>query len=153
MDTPDLLIRNAALCGRPGRWSPAATGGLISLVAEDDPGLAPATGVTLDADGALVTEPFVDAHLHLRKVHTLDRAGPAALSQYTGAAMSAIETAATVKTGQTAESVLERARPVLLESVRQGVRAVQAFADIESRRRGSSACPPTAWSPGLPPTW
>ncbi len=137
MDSPDLLIRNATLRGRPGRWSLAARGGLISLVAEDDPDLGPATGVTLDADGALVTEPFVDAHLHLCKAHTLDRAGPTALSEYTGgamgAAMGAIETAAAVKTGQTAESVLERARPVLLESVRHGVRAVQAFADIDPK--------------------
>ncbi|GAA2858368.1 amidohydrolase family protein [Streptosporangium fragile] len=135
MNTPELLVRNATLRGRPGRWMLAAANGLLTVVAEDDPDAAPATGVTLDADGALVTEPFVDAHLHLCKVHTLDRAGSAALSDYTGAtmgaAMTAIETAAAVKRGQTAEAVRERARSVLLESVRHGVRAVQAFADVD----------------------
>jgi cytosine deaminase len=139
MHTPDLLVRNAGLRGRPGRWMLAATDGRLSLLAQDDPDLGPAAGVTIDADGALVTEPFVDAHLHLCKVNTLDQAGPAALADYTagtmGAAMDAIQTAATVKHRQTVEAVLARARPVLLESVRHGVRAVQAFADVDPKAR------------------
>ena len=40
------------------------------------------------ADGGLVTEPFVDAHLHLDKVHTLPLIGDAALQAYTGAGMT-----------------------------------------------------------------
>lgn len=107
--------------------------GRITLVAEDDPELS--ADVTIDAEGSLVTEPFVDAHLHLCKVNTLDMVGSEALTDYTtgtmGAAMSAIHTAAAVKRGQTVDAVLERARAVLRESVRHGVRAVQAFADVD----------------------
>ncbi|GAA5071219.1 cytosine deaminase [Thermocatellispora tengchongensis] len=136
MRPPDLLIRNAALRGRAGRWTLAATAGHLTLIARDDPAL-PDAATTIDADGALVTEPFVDAHLHLCKVRTLDAAGPAALAHYTGdgmgAAMAAIEGAAAVKRDQTTEDVLARARPVLRESVRHGVRAVQAFADVDPK--------------------
>lgn len=134
MDSLQLVVRGAALRGRPGRWMLGAAGGRLAFVTEEDGRRAPAADVTVDAEGALVTEPFVDGHLHLCKVHTLDRAGQAALSGYTagamGAAMGAIEAAAAVQAGQTAAEVAARARPVLLESVRHGVRAVQAFADV-----------------------
>ncbi|MEU8250443.1 amidohydrolase family protein [Nonomuraea sp. NPDC048916] len=137
MEAPDLLVRNAARRGRPGRWMLAARDGRISLLTEDDHDPGPAAGMTIDADGALITEPFVDAHLHLCKAGTLELAGSSALEDYTtgamGAAMSAIHTAAVVKHGQTVEAVLARARPVLLESVRHGVRAVQAFADVDAK--------------------
>ncbi|MDX6433044.1 MAG: hypothetical protein QOE54_5410 [Streptosporangiaceae bacterium] len=105
------------------------------MVAPEDPRSDLQAPVTIDADGALVTEPFADAHLHLCKVHTLDLAGATALADYTsgtmGAAMGAIEKAAEVKQSQTYEAVIGRARSVLVESVRHGVRAVQAFADVD----------------------
>jgi cytosine/adenosine deaminase-related metal-dependent hydrolase len=113
----------------------AAGGGRLTVVTQDDPRADLNAPVTIDADGALVTEPFTDAHLHLCKVHTLDLAGAAALSAYTsgtmGAAMGAIEKAIEIKRDQTYEAVLARARSVLIESVRHGVRAVQAFADVD----------------------
>ncbi|MEV0972890.1 amidohydrolase family protein [Microtetraspora glauca] len=132
----DVLIRNASLRGRPGRWMLAADGGLLTVVAPDDPETtSPPEATVVDADGNLVTEPFVDAHLHLCKVHTLDLAGQEPLSAYTagtmGAAMGAIESAAAVKVRQTADAVLARARSAMWESVRQGVRVVQAFADVD----------------------
>ncbi|MGI8329246.1 amidohydrolase family protein [Actinomadura scrupuli] len=137
MDVPELVVRHARLRGRPGLWTLAAGDGRLAMVVPDDPRSDLRAPVTLDADGALVTEPFVDAHLHLCKAHTLDRAGAAALSDYTsgtmGAAMGAIEKAAEVKLDQTYDAVLGRARSVLVESVRHGVRAVQAFADVDPR--------------------
>ncbi|MFD1936287.1 amidohydrolase family protein [Nonomuraea mangrovi] len=131
----DLLIRDATLRGRPGTWMLAAADGVLTAVAPEDRDAAGAATLVIDAGGRLVTEPFVDAHLHLCKVHTLDLAGPRALEAYTegtmGAAMDAIETAAAVKRDQGAAAVLERARRALTESVRHGVRAVQAFADVD----------------------
>ena len=54
------------------------------------PGRGPATAtrgaVVVPADGGLVTEPFVDAHLHLDKVRTLPLIGDAALQAYTATA-------------------------------------------------------------------
>ncbi len=128
-----LIVHNAALRGRPGRWSLTAERGRITSIGPDS-GTTPAAPA-LDAEGNLVTEPFVDAHLHLCKVHTLDLAGGGPLAAYTkgtmGAAMDAIDGASAVKAGQTEEAVTERARSALVESVRHGVRAVQAFADVD----------------------
>ncbi|WP_206185053.1 amidohydrolase family protein [Thermoactinospora rubra] len=131
----DLLIRNATLRGRPGRWMLAADDGVLIAVAAEDRDTVTEAVTVIDAEGNLVTEPFVDAHLHLDKVHTLDLAGPRALQAYTqgsmGAAMAAIEDAAAVKRDQTTAAVVERARRALTESVRHGVRRVQAFADVD----------------------
>ncbi|GAB1820591.1 amidohydrolase family protein [Herbidospora sp. RD11066] len=128
-----LTVHNAALRGRSGRWSLTIERGRFTSI-NPDSGTTPATPA-LDAGGNLVTEPFVDAHLHLCKVHTLDLAGEGPLNSYTagtmGAAMDAIDGAAAVKTHQTEEAVTERARSALVESVRHGVRAVQAFADVD----------------------
>lgn len=111
--------------------------GTLTMVTPEHPRSDLTAPVTIDAAGALVTEPSTDAHLHLCKAHTLDAAAAAALSDYTsgtmGAAMGAIEKAAEVKTGQTYEAVLGRARSVLVESVRHGVRAVQAFAHVDPK--------------------
>ncbi|GAA0378931.1 cytosine deaminase [Acrocarpospora corrugata] len=130
----DLLIRDAALRGRPGRWMIAAEAGKLTAVQPEDRD-APAAATVVDAEGNLVTEPFADGHLHLCKVHTLDLSGPAALEAYTGgtmgAAMGAIEQAAAVKADQSVEAVTARARAALTESVRHGVRRVQAFADVD----------------------
>lgn len=113
----------------------AADDGLLTAVAQEERGTTGDAATVIDAEGRLVTEPFTDAHLHLCKVHTLDLAGQRALGAYTegtmGAAMDAIETAAAVKRDQTTAAVLERGRRALTESVRHGVRAVQAFADVD----------------------
>ncbi|GIH21917.1 cytosine deaminase [Acrocarpospora phusangensis] len=131
----DLLIRDAALRGRPGRWSISAENGRLTAVRPEGREAPPSAATVIDAAGNLVTEPFADGHLHLCKAHTLDLAGPEALTAYTGgdmgAAMGAIERAAAVKTGQSAEAVAARARSALTESVRHGVRRVQAFADVD----------------------
>ena len=59
------------------------------------------------ADGGLVTEPFVDAHLHLDKVRTLPLIGDEALRAYTADGMSgsarSIDLASTVKRHYTVE--------------------------------------------------
>lgn len=135
----ELTIRNAARRGHSGLWTVTATDGVIaSVVAQETSPLAhdPAPVSTdVDAAGNLVTEPFVDAHLHLCKVHTLELVGETALTSYTegsmGDAGGAIALASAAKSGQTRAAVTERARSVLTESVRHGVRRVQAFADVD----------------------
>lgn len=134
--TPDLLVRNAILRGRPGLWRIAVTSGQIASVEVDDGDVGGAAS-ELDAEGLLATEPFADGHLHLCKVNTFDLAGGDPLSEYThggmGGAMTAIERAAVVKETQTVARVVEGARKALVEAVRHGVRAVQAFVDVDPR--------------------
>ena len=131
--THDLVIANARLRGVDGvRWI-ACDGARISAVA-----CSPVHGdEEVDADGGLVTESFVNAHMHLDKVYTLDRAGESALTAYTsadmGAAAAAIDIAAAVKDSYDEASVEERARRALRAAVAHGVRHVLAFADVDSR--------------------
>ena len=131
----DLVVRDAALRGRRGRHSIGVKDGRIAAITE-----GPLAGTTdVDAAGNLVTESFVNAHLHLCKVYTLDRVGDTALAAYTGgsmgAAMTSIELASAVK-DQYDESWIEpNARRAVLEAVRHGIRHVLAFADVDTRAR------------------
>ena len=69
-ETLDLLIRHARLRRRPGAlYDIAVQGGCIELI-EESPGVSAA--VVVDAAGGLVTEPFVNPHLHLDKVADVD---------------------------------------------------------------------------------
>lgn len=128
----DLVIADASLRDRPGRWQIGVRGPRIAAVTRE-----PLTGrVAVAADGGLVTESFVNAHLHLDKVGTLDRIGDAALTAYTtdgmAAAASAIDLASTVKSGYDRTWIKPRARRALLDGVRYGVRHVLAFADVDT---------------------
>ncbi|MGY1621463.1 amidohydrolase family protein [Geodermatophilus sp. SYSU D00965] len=88
------------------------------------------------ADGGLVTEPFVDAHLHLDKVHTLPLVGDAALRAYTDDGMAssaaAIDLASAVKRHYTVEGLLPAVRQALADGLAHGVLHVQAFADVDT---------------------
>ncbi len=95
------------------------------------------TGATvIDAGGRLVTESFVNAHLHLDKVYTLARAGEAALAAYTagsmGSAMTGIELARAVKNSYDSSWILPNVRRALAESVRFGTLHLQAFCDVDT---------------------
>ncbi|HEX6235153.1 MAG TPA: amidohydrolase family protein [Jiangellaceae bacterium] len=131
----DLVIGDAVLRNRPGRHSIGITGGRIAAIEAGS--LRGRREV--DADGNLVTESFVNAHLHLCKVYTLNRVGDAALAAYTGgsmgAAMTAIELAATVKEQYDESWIEPNARRAVLEAVRHGIRHMLAFADVDTKAR------------------
>src|SRR3954469_8776494 len=100
-------------------------------------GLPPPGGATLiAAEGGLVTEPFVDAHLHLDKVPTLPLVGDEALQAYTAAGMAdsarSIDLASAVKRHYTLERLLPNIRQALADGLTHGVLAVQAFADVDT---------------------
>lgn len=129
----ELVIADATLRHQPGRYSIAINDGRIAAVEA-----GPLRGRTeVAADGNLVTESFVNAHLHLCKVYTLDRVDDAALAAYTGgsmgAAMTSIELASAVKDQYDENWIEPNARRAVLEAVRHGVRHMLAFADVDSR--------------------
>jgi cytosine deaminase len=94
---------------------------------------------TIDAGGALVTESFVNGHLHLCKVNTLSMVGDAALAQYhgegMGGAMTAIELASAVKQNYRTELLLPGIRTALDQAVRYGMTHIRAFADTDTTAR------------------
>lgn len=141
MSTHRLAVGDATLRGRPGRWQIGIDDGRITVVTPDR-----LTGhQEIDAAGGLVTESFVNAHLHLDKVHTLDRAGDAALTAYTrdgmGSALRAIELASAVKAEYDRSWIEPNARRAVIDAVRYGVRHVLAFADVDTKARLEGVIP------------
>ncbi|MDX2343509.1 MAG: amidohydrolase family protein [Acidimicrobiia bacterium] len=130
-----LTIRSARLRGRQGLVDIAIDEGLITSIA---PSGESASGVDdLDAGGRLVTESFVNTHLHLDKVFTLDQLGDAALADYhssgMGKAMTAIETAAAVKNAQRPDVMLASGRRALAMAAYYGNTHIRALADVDSK--------------------
>jgi cytosine deaminase len=90
----------------------------------------------IDADGGLVTESFVNGHLHLCKVNTLALLGDDALSHYhssdMGGAMTAIEIAAAVKREYRTDRLLPGIRVALEQAIAFGTSHIRAFADTDT---------------------
>ncbi|HKA69668.1 MAG TPA: amidohydrolase family protein [Actinomycetes bacterium] len=137
-DDFDLVIGNASL--RAPRHSGdlhwiGIVGGTIAAISD-----SPIDGtVVLDAGGGLVTESFVNAHMHLDKVYTLDLVGDDAISAYRGGgmggALSAIDIASAVKDSYDESWIEPNARAAILQAIRHGVRHILAFADVDSKAR------------------
>jgi cytosine/creatinine deaminase len=133
----DILIRNAQLKDSPGtKTSIAIAQGKIAAVAENIDGQAE---TVIDAEGRLVSESFVNAHLHLCKVYTLQMMDDDSLKDYHGSdmgkAMSAIELAARVKEKYDRSWILPNARKALAQAVLYGCTHLRAFADVDSKAR------------------
>lgn len=135
---PKILITNAQLRNRP-------TGELVSILIQDgriaaiDTIIKGAADRELDAGGNLVTESFVNAHLHLDKVYTLDRMDELALQSYQGAgmgkAMNAIELASRVKAEYDESWILPNVRRALTLAAVNGNTHIRAFADVDSKAK------------------
>ena len=133
----DILIRNAQLLNAPGKtMSIAVAGGKIAAMAEKLEGKA---GIDIDAKGMLVSESFVNTHLHLCKVYTLQMMDEAALKDYHGAdmgkAMTAIELAARIKEKYDESWILPNVRKAVAQAVMYGCTHIRAFADVDSKAR------------------
>jgi cytosine deaminase len=131
----DLLVKNAKL--RSGKVCEiGVTSGKIVSVAEKINGTAEHE---LDAQGMLVTEPFVIAHLHLDKVLTGSFADEAGLEEYHGSSMSgamtAIELASKVKERYVESEIVDRVRRVLTDAEFYGVSEIRAFADVDTKAK------------------
>jgi cytosine deaminase len=144
---PIERIVHARLRREPGLWTIVISGGIISAVEpEDETALATATvpgpvaaDRTLDARGALVTESFVNGHLHLCKVNTLSQIGDGALREYhargMGGAMTAIERAAVVKEQYEQSRLVPGIRRAVERAIAYGTSYIRAFADTDTRAR------------------
>lgn len=93
----------------------------------------------INADGRLVTESFVNPHLHLCKVYTLQLVGEEALKSYRegtmGKAMTAIELASKVKERYHEDWILENVRKAIDLAVIHGITHIRAFADTDTKAR------------------
>jgi cytosine deaminase len=93
----------------------------------------------IDAAGSLVSESFINGHLHLCKVYTLAMMDDEALGAYNtggmGGAMTAIELAATVKEKYDEKWIIENVRKAVALAVKFGNTHIRAFADVDTKAR------------------
>ncbi len=122
----DLLIHNATLpCGRNG-MGVAVQGGRI---VEVSPGLAPAAAPahrTVDAEGQLLSPPFVDAHFHMDA--TLSYGLPRV--NHSGTLLEGIALWGELKPQLTHEALVQRAMAYCDGAVAQGLLAIRTHVDV-----------------------
>jgi len=133
----DLIIQQAQLRGMPGSLVDIGIqSGKIAAITEKIDADAP---VKINAEGNLVTESFVNPHLHLCKVYTLQMMDEEALKDYhaadMGKAMTAIELAARVKEKYDESWIIKNVRQAMSEAARYGCTHLRAFADVDSKAR------------------
>jgi cytosine deaminase len=131
------VIRRARLRAQPDRL--VEIGLADGRVAAIEERLEGAAGAELDAAGGLVTESFVNPHLHLCKVYTRPRLDEAALRGYhaegMGEAMTTIELAAKVKEQYAEAWIVPNARRAVALAALHGCTHLRAMADVDPRAR------------------
>ena len=132
----DLLIKNAATRAVKDRLVEIGiTGSKIAQIGQD----LGQGQQTIDAAGSLVTESFINGHLHLCKVYTLSMMDDAAMGAYSSGnmegAMTAIELAARVKDQYDEKWIIENVRKALNLAVKYGNTHIRAFADTDTKAR------------------
>ena len=133
----DILIKNALLRSSKGELTDIAISD--GKVVKIENSISESAAETIDAQGNLVTESFVNGHLHLDKVYTLEKVGMDALDSYKsgsmGGAMTAIEQAAKVKEEYDEKWIIENVRSALDLAVKYGNTHIRAFADTDTKAK------------------
>ncbi|MDW7739101.1 MAG: amidohydrolase family protein [Bacillota bacterium] len=139
MKNYDILIQNARLRGQGGRLFQIGIGrGKITSLAKEINGTAE---IEIDARGNLVTESFVNPHLHLCKVYTLMMMDDEAMKSYQGSdksmgkAMTGIELAMRVKENYAEKWIIKNVRKAVALSALYGGTHIRALADVDSKAR------------------
>lgn len=137
MDELDLLIKACRLRGRGDETVDIGIrDGRIQAI---DGELAGRADTTIEAQGNLVTESFVNPHLHLDKVFTLTLLDDAAMVDYQGdsmgKAMAAIEQASRIKENYEQGWILGNVRTALRWAAMNGNTHIRAFADVDSKAK------------------
>ncbi len=132
----DILIINANTRKHGGSQRIGIKDGKITAIGED---LEQDAAQIIDAEGNLVTESFVNGHLHLCKVFTLEMAGQGALGEYhtggMGGAMTAIERAADFKSCYDEKWIIGNVREACNMALKHGNTHIRAFADVDPKAR------------------
>jgi cytosine deaminase len=133
----DIRIDRARLRSQPDKFF--QIGIADGRIAAIEDRIEAAAAVEIDAQGCLVTESFVNPHLHLCKVYTLQMMDEQALKDYHGAgmgrAMTAIELAARVKQEYDQAWIIRNVRRALAQAALSGCTHLRAFADVDTKAR------------------
>ena len=133
----DILIKHARLRGMPASLIDIGIAGGRILALEEN--LAGDTAMMIDAQENLVTESFVNPHLHLCKVYTRQMMDEEALTDYhaegMGKAMTTIELAARIKEKYDEAWIIRNVRKAVAQAAIYGNTHIRALADVDSKAR------------------
>src|SRR5687768_9665524 len=133
----DILIKRARGRGKPDSLIDIGIAGGQVVALEEN--LAGDAGILINAEGNLVTESFVNPHLHLCKVYTLQMMDEGALTSYhaegMGKAMNAIELAARVKEKYDEAWIIKNVRKAVAQAAIYGNTHIRALADVDGKAR------------------
>lgn len=133
----DILIKHARLRGKQESLVDIGIVGGQVLALEEN--LSGDAGILIDAQGDLVTESFVNPHLHLCKVYTRQMMDEEALTDYhaegMGRAMTTIELAARIKEKYDEVWIIKNVRKAVAQAAIYGNTHIRAFADVDSKAR------------------
>ena len=118
-------LSNAALPGRPGRFTVTVDGRHIAAVDEQPPH---DVACAWDAGGRLVSPGFVDAHVHLDKALTSDRLGDSEALRDLSSKIRAIRE---IKSGFSVEDVQARATRALSMGLAHGTISVRSHCEAD----------------------
>ncbi len=133
----DLLIKNARtrFSGEELLGIGIKDGKIVGI----KKGLDETADEVIDAAGKLVTESFVNGHLHLCKVYTLAMVEQKTLTAYQGEsmgkAMTAIELASKVKERYDESWIIENVRKAVRLAIKYGNTHIRAFADTDTKAK------------------
>jgi cytosine deaminase len=135
--TFDIAIQRARLRGRGEALTAIGIrDGRIAAIGEKLDGTA---AVEIDAAGNLVTESYVNPHLHLCKVWTLPMMEDEALKAYQAdgmqRAMASIELASKIKEKYAESWIVPNARRAVAMAALYGNLHIRAFADVDGKAR------------------
>src|ERR1700752_87502 len=136
-DQLDILVKRARLRDMPESLIDIgiADGRVVSI----EENLESKAEMVINAEGNLVTESFINPHLHLCKVYTLQMMDEEALTAYQaegmGKAMNAIELAARVKEKYDEAWIIKNVRKAVAQAAIYGNTHIRAFADVDNKAR------------------
>ena len=133
----EILIKNASLRGRSESIFDIGIASERVIALEEN--LAGDAEQVIDAEENLVTESFVNPHLHLCKVYTLQMMDEEALTSYNaegmGKAMNAIQLAARVKEKYDEAWIIKNVRKAVAQAAIYGNIHIRALADVDGKAR------------------
>jgi cytosine deaminase len=135
----DILIKQAKLRSNPNKLVEIGiSNGKIEAITEKTAGDAK---TVIDAGGNLVTESFINAHLHTCKVYTLDMMDDEAIKAYhgseggMGSAMTSIELAMKVKEKYNESWIIKNVRKAVAYAAVYGCTHMRVFADVDNKAK------------------
>src|SRR5262249_15413614 len=121
----DIVIRQARVWGREGRWDVAVAGGRHPPVGA---AVAGAGGPRAAAAGRLLAPAFVDPHIHLDKVLVAEDVRP----NRSGTLGEAIEILWERKAAYTVDEIVRRASQVIESAVLAGTTRIRSHVDVDT---------------------